>query len=117
MRRQMSVQAAGAIALAAIGFLILNVHTSAAAEAIDSSTAVRGSLGVSLEDLAIHSHIGDLTLYLNGGLALLCVAIAAIVARSRTRKRNGARRTAPVTGAVRATMGETWARLSRPLRG
>jgi hypothetical protein len=108
--RRLSVVTAGAIALIAVG--------SAAAAAIDPSTSVRGSLGVSLEDLAIHSTVGDFTLYLNGGMALLCVVLAGIAVRSRARKRNEARRVAPRPGGpVRATMGETWARLSRPLRG
>jgi hypothetical protein len=62
------------------------------AATIHPATVVRGSLGVSLEDLGITSTVGALSLYLNGGLALLCSALAAIV--------------------VRANMADTWMRLS-----
>jgi hypothetical protein len=116
MRRQLSVIAAGAVALTAAGLVVLNLHAPAAAAAFDPATAVRGSLGVSLEDLAIHSTIGELTLYLNGGLALLFMAFAGIVVYANVRKRNAAQRAAPAPGGpVRATMGEAWMRLSRPM--
>jgi len=110
MRRQLSVVSTSAIALATVGLLVLDLHTAAGAAAVDPATVVRGSLGVSLEDLGINSAIGELSFYLNGGLALLFGALAALVVRV-----NGqAKRTAPVPGGrVRATMGDAWTRLSR----
>jgi hypothetical protein len=110
MRRQLSVVSASAIALTTVGLLVLGLHTPAGAAAVDPATVVRGSLGVSLEDLGINSAIGELSFYLNGGLALLFGALAALVVRV-----NGqAKRTAPVPGGrVRATMGDAWTRLSR----
>jgi hypothetical protein len=111
MHRQLSVVAASAIALASIGLLL---HIPAAATAIDPATAARGSLGVSLQDLAIDSTVGQLSFYLNGGLALLFGAFAVIVVRANARQRYAARRKAAVpVGHVRATMAEVWVRLSR----
>ena len=114
MRRQLSVITASAVALATVGLLTLDPHTAAGAAAIDPATVVRGSLGVSLEDLGIKSAIGELSLYLNGGLALLSGALAVILVRANRRKNPGAKQAAPGPGGrVRATMGETWMKLAR----
>jgi hypothetical protein len=114
MRQQLSVISASAIALATVGLLALDLHTAAGAATIDPAAVVRGSLGVSLEDLGIKSTVGALSLYLNGGLALLCGAVAATMGRANRRKSHGAKRVAPGPGGrVRATMGETWMRLAR----
>ena len=118
MRRPSSIVTAGATALGIAVWFVVNLHAPAAAAAVDPSTAVRGSLGVPLEDLAIHSTVGNLTLYLNGALALLFACIAGIVVRVGTRKRNGMPRTVRAPGGtVRAAMGEAWTRTSRPLGG
>jgi hypothetical protein len=75
-------------------------------------------LGVSLDDLAIHSTIGDLTLYMNGAFALLFAAIVGIAVRVGMRKSKAAPRTVRAPGgSVRASMGEACARLWRPLGG
>jgi hypothetical protein len=110
MRRQLSVVSTSAIALATVGLLVLDLHTAAGAATVDPATVVRGSLGVSLEDLGTNSAIGELSFYLNGGMALLFGTLAALFVRF-----NGqAKRTAPVPGGrVRATMGDAWMRLSR----
>jgi hypothetical protein len=115
MGRQVSVVARSAIALTTVALFALNVHATAATTAVDPSSAVRGSLGVSLEDLAIHSPIGELTLYLNGGMALLFMLLAVVAARAHARKRFDVQRAAAVPGGgLRATMAETW---MRPMRG
>jgi hypothetical protein len=115
MRSRLSVISASAVALTAVGMIVLAPHTAAAAAAsIDPATAVRGSLGVSLEDLGIKSTIGELSLYLNGGLALLSGALAALLVRANRRKNSGAKQAVPGPGGrVRATMGETWMKLAR----
>jgi hypothetical protein len=111
MHRQLSVAAASAFALTAVGLLL---HVPAAATAVDPATAVRGSLGVSLQELGINSVVGQLSFYLNGGLALLFGAFAVMVARANARQSNAARRKATVpSGRGRATMGEAWVRLLR----
>jgi hypothetical protein len=119
MRSRLSVISASTVALATVGLLVLDLHAAAAAATIDPATAVRGSLGVSLEDLGIKSTIGELSLYLNGGLALLSGALAALLVRANRRKNPGAKQAAPGPGRrVRATMGETWMKLARrmPIR-
>jgi hypothetical protein len=118
MNRQLSVAAASAVAVTVVGLFFVDPQALAVATALDPATAVRGSLGVSLEDLDINSTIGGLTLYLNGALALVFGVFAAIVVRTNTRKRNAAKRTTPVPGSgVRATMGDAWMRLSRRMAG
>lgn len=118
MRRQLSIVPASAIALSTVLLIVLEFHASAVAAAIDPATVVRGSLGVSLQDLGINSTVGHLSFYLNGGLALLFGALAAIAVRSSVRKRNAAQPTEAMPGGrVRATMGEVWVRLSRRMSG
>jgi hypothetical protein len=52
---------------------------------IDPNSAIRGSLGVSLEDLSLGNTVGTMSFYLNAGFALVicAVAIFAIVRRRR----------------------------------
>lgn len=47
---------------------------------VDPASAVRGSLGVSLEDLTLSNHLGELVFLLNGGFALLFGAFACFAA-------------------------------------
>jgi hypothetical protein len=70
--------------------LLLLVATTASAFAgeIDPSSAVRGSLGASLNDLSLGNHFGVLSFLLNGGFALLCCAFVWFaVARRRHNQR------------------------------
>jgi hypothetical protein len=60
--------------------------TAHAAVDADPASVVRGSLGVSLENLSLNSNFGELTFLLNGGFALLFGAVALSVVASRQRK-------------------------------
>jgi hypothetical protein len=55
--------------------------SQAAATQIDAASAVRGSLGVSLEDLTLSSGAGASVFFLNAGFALLFGLIAFMVSR------------------------------------
>ena len=50
------------------------------AVAADPASAVRGSLGVPLEDLSLSNHLGELVFLLNGGFAVLFGAFACFAA-------------------------------------
>jgi hypothetical protein len=118
MNRQLSVAAASAVAVTVVGLFVAAPHAMAVASAFDPASAVRGSLGVSLDDLDVKNTIGELTLYVNGALAVLFGIFAAIAARANARMRNAAKRPSPVPGSrVRATMGDAWMRLSRRMAG
>jgi hypothetical protein len=58
-----------------------NIET---APVIDQVSAVRGSLGASLEDLSLSNSFGKLVIFLNGGFALLAGLLAVILARKRS---------------------------------
>jgi len=60
--------------------------TAHAAVEPDPASAVRGSLGVSLENLSLSNNFGELAFLLNGGFALLFGAVALSVVASRQRK-------------------------------
>jgi hypothetical protein len=62
--------------------LMISGVASAQVEA-DPSSAVRGSLGVSLEDLSLSNHPGELVFLLNAGFALLFVVFACFAAARR----------------------------------
>jgi hypothetical protein len=62
-------------------------NASALVAEIDPSSAVRGSLGASLDDFSLGNHLGALTFVLNGGFALLCGAFAVIVVARRRQNR------------------------------
>jgi len=51
---------------------------------IDQVSAVRGSLGASLEDLSLSNNFGKLAIYLNGGFALLAGLLAVILGRKQS---------------------------------
>lgn len=65
-------------------------QSSQAAAQIDAASAVRGSLGISVEDLMLSSSTGAAVFLLNVGCAVLFGAFALIVTRMDTR-RGGAR--------------------------
>ena len=52
----------------------------------DPATAVRGSLGVSLENLSLSNNLGELAVLLNGGFALLSGAVACFAVARRHRE-------------------------------
>src|SRR5271168_3141736 len=52
----------------------------------DPASAVRGSLGVSLENIGLGNNLGDLAFVLNGGFALLSCAIACFAVATRHRE-------------------------------
>jgi hypothetical protein len=69
--------------------LLVATNASVLAAEIDPSSAVRGSLGASLNDLSLGNHFGALSFLLNGGFALLCCAFVwfAVVRRRHNQKR------------------------------
>ena len=60
--------------------------TAQASVEADPASAVRGSLGVSLDNLRLSDNFGELAFLLNGGCALLFGAVALSVVASRHRK-------------------------------
>ena len=52
------------------------VSGMAPAQEVDPASAVRGSLGVSIENLSLKNDLGKLVFLLNGGFALLSGAVA-----------------------------------------
>jgi hypothetical protein len=89
----------------------MRVATTAAE--IDPSSAVRGSLGVPLDDLSLGNHFGTLSFVLNGGFALLCCAFAWIVVATRRQNRRSSMeplREPRVTAPFAATTGEHFLR-------
>ena len=69
--------------------LMISGVASAQVEA-DPASAVRGSLGVSLENLSLGNHLGELVFLLNGGFALLFGLLAVILGRRRSSRRRPA---------------------------
>jgi hypothetical protein len=71
-------------ALTAFFFAALMVSGVASAQVeADPASAVRGSLGVSLENLSLSNRLGELVFLLNGGFALLFGALACFAAARR----------------------------------
>jgi hypothetical protein len=83
---RLHLRSIGAIALSA-GVLLLLVALKTPAAELDPASAVRGSLGVSLEDLSLTNHFGRAAFLLNGGFALLFGALAGFAFVSRRRRR------------------------------
>jgi len=78
-------QCASIVFFVAASFMALGV-AHAAVEA-DPASAVRGSLGVSLESLSLSSNgLGKLVFLLNGGFALLSGVVAGIAVTRRQRE-------------------------------
>ena len=69
--------------------LVSALSASASANESDPASAVRGSLGVSLDDLAFTGPAGATVFLMNAGFALLFAAVCIAVRRanSRTAKR------------------------------
>src|ERR1700689_995430 len=77
-------QRALTVFFAAASFMAFS--TAHAAVEADPASAVRGSLGVSLDNLSFSDNFGELAFLLNGGFTLLCGAVALSVAASHRRK-------------------------------
>ena len=77
-------QRASTVLLVAASFMVFGV-AHAAVEA-DPASAVRGSLGVSLENLSLSSNFGELAFLVNGGFALLSGAFACFAVARRHRE-------------------------------
>jgi hypothetical protein len=75
--------------LAAVGVSVLMLSELAPAVAVDPASAVRGSVGVSLEELALNTLLGALSFGLNAGLLLLFGVLAIYFARVNSRARKG----------------------------
>ena len=60
----------------AASFIVSGVASAQMSDPSDSASAVRGSLGVSLENLSLKDNLGKLVFLLNGGFALLSGAVA-----------------------------------------
>jgi uncharacterized membrane protein len=72
-------------ALTLVGWVsALSAHASASE--VDPASAVRGSLGVSIDDLALSSGAGASVFLLNAGFFLLFAAICVAVRRARRQK-------------------------------
>jgi hypothetical protein len=81
------------VVLAAMGLLLVAAF-SASGSVADPASAVRGSLGTSLEDLGVDNGAGALTLILNGAFALLAGVWVLVLTRSpHTKVRTGRRPT------------------------
>jgi hypothetical protein len=77
-------QRASTVFFVAASFMAFGV-AHAAVEA-DPASAVRGSLGVSLDSLSPSSNFGELAFLLNGGFALLFGAVVFFAVARRDRK-------------------------------
>ena len=70
--------------LFAASFMVSGVASAQMSDSSDSASAVRGSLGVSLESLSFSNNFGKLVFLLNGGFALLSGAlVCSAVAKHR----------------------------------
>jgi hypothetical protein len=81
---RLQFHAAGPAALTLVG-LVSAMGAHASASEVDPASAVRGSLGVSLDDLSTSA--GTTVFLLNVGFALVFTAICIGVRRADTRKR------------------------------
>lgn len=86
MRLHLQTVVTVAIAAAAAALLFVAIDAPAAT-AIDPTSAIRGSLGASLEDLSLSDNVGRLSLLLNGGSALLFGAFASLAVTGPHRHR------------------------------
>ncbi len=75
----------GAVLLAAVALFFAEINAPAVG-IDDSASAVRGSLGVSLEELGLNNNFGNFSFLLNGGFALLAGALAYFAAAKHRRE-------------------------------
>ena len=82
---RLHISSAAPAALTLVGLLsALSAHASASE--VDPASAVRGSLGVSLDDLTLSSGAGTTVFLLNAGFFLLFAAVCIAVLRADARK-------------------------------
>jgi hypothetical protein len=74
-----------AVLLAAVAPLFVEINVPAVG-IDDFASAVRGSLGVSLEELGLDNNLGEFSFLLNGGFALLSGAFAYFTVAKRRRE-------------------------------
>jgi hypothetical protein len=82
MRLQLHSIAPSAAAFIGVG---LALSSSASATQIDAASAVRGSLGVSIEDLVLNGSAGASMFILNAGFTLLFGILAIMIGRVNSR--------------------------------
>jgi len=81
---------------------LLAVNASAFAAQVDTASAIRGSLGASLEELSLNTHLGSLVFFLNGGFAILCGIFACFAIARRRRQRRQPMKSPHFFGQARA---------------
>ena len=74
-------------AITLVGLVSALSAPASASEETDPASAIRGSLGVSLDDLAFSNGAGATVFLMNAGFVLLFAAIAIAVRRAGSRKR------------------------------
>jgi hypothetical protein len=94
MRHLLPSIVASAIASLTAALGSVEVIASAVAPEIDPASVVRGSLGVSLDDLGFGTELGPLHILLNGGCALVFAAFAGFALARR--RRNAIRERRPL---------------------
>jgi hypothetical protein len=94
MRLRLHSVVSNVVVLTSVALLFVEQNASAAVPAIDPASAVRGALGVSLDDLMLSNMVGSLSLYLNAGFLLLFFAAAVILTRAHARTGTDTRSTA-----------------------
>jgi hypothetical protein len=77
-----------AVVLSSVALLFGEIKVPAV-EIDDSASAVRGSLGLSLEELSLNNDLGESSYFLNCGFALLSGASACFAVARRRRKPMG----------------------------
>jgi hypothetical protein len=90
---RLHIHTAVPVAVALIG-MVLGLSVQASAGEADPASAIRGSLGVSLDDLSLSNGTGATVFLLNAGFVLLFAAVCIAVRRADSRKR----RQAPLRG-------------------
>src|ERR1700677_117218 len=85
MRIHLQAVVTSAVLLAAVALLFAEINVPAVG-IDDFGSAVRGSLGVSLEDLSLDHNLGEFSFLLNGGFALLSGAFACFAVANRRRE-------------------------------
>jgi hypothetical protein len=83
---RLGVHTAVPAAIAFVG-LVSALSAPASATEADPASAVRGSLGASLDELVFSSSAGATVFFLNAGFVLLFAAICIAARRADTRKR------------------------------
>jgi hypothetical protein len=89
MRIHLPSAVSRSVAFPLVALFLVASNATALASEIDPSSAVRGSLGASLDDFSLGNHFGAVSFVLNGGFALLCCAFVwfAVAKRHQNRKR------------------------------